>query len=178
MALPSTTTSASEWLMPSPSTYSTLTQSHSFMTNLPSPLCPHLIASYMLSTFSLAPSQTHLKPSTMSSSPPYLSSKIYSPNGGELLMVDGFRVVDAVTKHLLYSDTVTFLHDYLTQPTVSPYDCIVHDLNFLSCAISEAPKAIHHEQLSAISKLRDIFSNWKASMTLTPPTHDCSPDPA
>ena len=49
--------------MPSPSTYSTLTLSHSFMTTSPSPLCPHSIASYVLSTFSLAPSQTHLKPS-------------------------------------------------------------------------------------------------------------------
>ena len=76
LALPSTTTAASEWLMPSPITYYTLTQSHSLMTNLPIPLCPHPIALYMLSTFSLAPSQTHMKPSTMSRTPPYLSSKI------------------------------------------------------------------------------------------------------
>ena len=88
-----------------------------------------------------------------------------------------FRVVDAVTKHLIYSDTVAFLHDYLTQPTVSPSDRIVHALNFLSCAISDAPEAIHHEQLSVISKLRDIFSNWKISTTMTPPTPNGSPPP-
>ena len=49
-----------------------------------------------------------------------------------------FHMFDAVTKHLLFSDTVEFLHVYLPQPNVSPTDRIVHELNFLSCAIKES----------------------------------------
>ena len=43
-----------------------------------------------------------------------------------------FHIVDATTKALLYSDTVEFLNEYLTQPTVSEGNRIVHTLNFLS----------------------------------------------
>ena len=64
-----------------------------------------------------------------------------------------FHVVDGVTKALRYSDTVEFLHDYLTQPTVTEGNRIVHALNFLSCAVKDAPATIHHEQHIAISKL-------------------------
>ena len=67
--------------------------------------------------------------------------------------------------------------DIQAHPTVYPSDRIIHALNFLSCAISGAPEAIHYEQLSAISKIRDIFSNWKTSMNLTPPTPDRVPAP-
>ena len=70
-----------------------------------------------------------------------------------------FQVVDGATKSLLFSDTVEFLHKYLTKPTVSKGDRIVHALNFLSCAIKDAPAAIHHKQLTTISKLRDIITN-------------------
>ena len=81
-----------------------------------------------------------------------------------------FQVVDGVTKALLFSDTIDFLHKYLTTPTVSEGDHIVHALNFLSCSIKDSPAAIHYKQLTAISKLRDIFSNWIPSPTMTPPT--------
>ena len=86
-----------------------------------------------------------------------------------------FHVVDALTKHLIFSNTVEFLHGYLTQPTVSPADHIVHALNFLSCAIKDVPSSIHQEQLSAISSLRDLFSNWNPSTTLSLPTPDLVP---
>jgi hypothetical protein len=80
-----------------------------------------------------------------------------------------FHVVDDVTKALRYSDTVEFLHDYLTQPTVTEGDRIVHALNFLSCAVKDAPATIHHEQLTAISKLRDLFTNWIPRTATMPP---------
>ena len=80
-----------------------------------------------------------------------------------------FHVVDGVTKALRYSDTVEFLHDYLTQPTVTEGDRIVHALNFLSCAVKDAPATIHHEQLTAISKLRDLFTNWIPRTATMPP---------
>ena len=38
----------------------------------------------------------------------------------------------ATTKSLLYLDTVAFMHEYLTHPTVSESDRIVHALNFFS----------------------------------------------
>ena len=80
-----------------------------------------------------------------------------------------FHVVDGATKALLYYDTDEFLHEYLTKTTVSKGDRIVHALNFLSCAIKDAPASIHHEQLTAISKIRDIFTNWIPNPTFTPP---------
>ena len=84
-------------------------------------------------------------------------------------------MVDDVTKHLLFSDTVKFLHGYITQPTVSPADRIVHALNFLLCAIKYVFAFVHHEHISDISSLCDIFSNFIPSMTLSPPTPDLVP---
>ena len=80
-----------------------------------------------------------------------------------------FHDVNGATKALLYSDTVEFLHKYLTKPTFSAGDRIVHALHFFSCAIKDAPAAIHHMQLTAISKLRDIFKNWIPTPTMIPP---------
>ena len=82
-----------------------------------------------------------------------------------------FHVVDGATKALLFSETVEFLHEYLNQPMVTEGNRIVHVINFLSCAVKYDPATIHHEQLTAISKLRDLFNNWipKASMKPTPP---------
>ena len=54
-------------------------------------------------------------------------------------------MTDATTKSLLYSDTVEFMHGYLTQPTISKSDLIVHTLNFLSCAVKDAPTAVYHD---------------------------------
>ena len=51
------------------------------------------------------------------------------------------------------------LHEYLTQPEVTPEDIIFHALNFLSCAIKDAATTVHHEQLRSISNLRDLFKN-------------------
>ena len=80
-----------------------------------------------------------------------------------------FHVVDSATKALLFSDNIEFLHKYLTTPPVSKGNHIFHAFNFLSCEIKDAPAAIHHEQLTAISNLRDIFSKWIPNPTMTPP---------
>ena len=42
------------------------------------------------------------------------------------------HVTDATTTSMLYSDTVKFMLDYLTQPQVSKSNRIVHALNVLS----------------------------------------------
>ena len=76
-----------------------------------------------------------------------------------------FHVTDATTKALLYSDTVEFIHDYLTQTQVRESDRIVHALNFLSCAVKDAPASVYHNQLTAISNLRDLFCGWSPQHT-------------
>ena len=52
------------------------------------------------------------------------------------------------------------MHDYLTQPTVSESDRIVHSLKFLACAVKDAPVAVYHDQLTSISNLCDLFRGW------------------
>ena len=86
------------------------------------------------------------------------------------------HVTDATTKALLYSDSVEFMHDYLTQPQVSESDRIVHALNFLSCAVKDTTASVYHDQLTTISNLRDLFCSWNPQHPptlpdLTPPPH-------
>ena len=70
------------------------------------------------------------------------------------------------------------LHVYLTKPTVTKGDRIVHTLNFLSCAVKDTPVTSHHEQLTTILKLGTLFTSWTPKTTAilpsTPsPTHQC-----
>ena len=70
------------------------------------------------------------------------------------------------------TDTIYFLHAYLNQLTVTEGDRIVHALNLLFCAIKDAPNTIHYDQLTAISKLRDLLNNWihRTDMDLPSPS--------
>ena len=52
------------------------------------------------------------------------------------------------------------MHDYLTQPTFSKSNRIVHALNFPSCAVKYALATSYHEQFTAIANLHELFSNW------------------
>ena len=81
-----------------------------------------------------------------------------------------FHVVDGTTKALLFSNTVELPHKYLTEPTFTKGDCIFHVINFLSCAVKDTPTTIHHEHITTISKLRDIFKNWIPKASMKPPT--------
>ena len=85
-----------------------------------------------------------------------------------------FHVVDSVTVSLLFSDTVKFLHAYLTQPTITKGNRIENALNFLSSAVKDAPTTTHHAQLTTISKIRDILNNCipRTSMDLSTPLLD------
>ena len=83
-----------------------------------------------------------------------------------------FQVVDSTKKSIIISDTIEVLHKYLTQPEVTPKDRIVHALNVLSCAVKDNANTVHHEQLLAISKLRNLFDNWKTTTTITPPANE------
>ena len=66
-------------------------------------------------------------------------------------------VVNTTTKSVRISNTVEFYHSYLTQPTVTPEDCIFHSLHFLLCDIKYVPATLHTERLEALTRIRDIF---------------------
>jgi hypothetical protein len=82
------------------------------------------------------------------------------------------RVIIAKTKSLRISDTVNFHHHYLTILTITPANKIVHNLNAISNAITNAPSTTSNAQLHAISTLCNLFS-WgeepRTSTTITPP---------
>ena len=78
-------------------------------------------------------------------------------------------VVDTTTKAIHISDTIKFYHSYLTQPTITSEDRIVHDLHFLSCAIKDVPYKLHTECLEDLTRIRNIF--------LPPPPHQTQSSP-
>jgi hypothetical protein len=77
------------------------------------------------------------------------------------------HVINAKTKSLRISNTVNFHHQYLTILTVSPAVTIVHSLDAISNAITNAPSTTSDAQLHAISPLRDLFSWWEEPRTIT-----------
>eukprot|EP00804_Cyclotella_cryptica_P010878 CCRYP_008802-RA/>CCRYP_008802-RA protein AED:0.43 eAED:0.43 QI:0/-1/0/1/-1/1/1/0/164 len=80
--------------------------------------------------------------------------------GPALLHYRCFQVIDVSTKNLVISDTVEFHHSYLHQPTVTYEDRLLHTINFLSTAISDAPANAIDTQLDAIDALRTLFAKW------------------
>jgi hypothetical protein len=82
------------------------------------------------------------------------------------------RVVDSKTKSLRISNTVNFRHHYLTIPTVTPANTIVHSLDAIFNAITNACPTTSNAQLHAISTLCNLFSRWEEPRTIataTPP---------
>jgi hypothetical protein len=67
-------------------------------------------------------------------------------------------VIDSKTKSLHISDTADFCHHYLTIPTVTPANTIVHSLDAISNAITNAPSTTSNAKLHAISTLCNLFS--------------------
>ena len=68
-----------------------------------------------------------------------------------------FRVVDKQKKELWVSDTVEFLHAYLTQPTTTPEYRISHAIHFLFYALKDVPSTLCYSQRSIIDTIRNIF---------------------
>ena len=65
--------------------------------------------------------------------------------------------IDSKTKSLLITDTSEYLHEYQTQPTVTPEDIITHAIQFLSAALKDVPTSLCDYQLTAIEAVRAIF---------------------
>ena len=64
-------------------------------------------------------------------------------------------VVAKDTHAIRVSDTIKFLHHYLTQSLLTPEDRILHGMNTLACALEDEHTSICDAQLSAITALRD-----------------------
>ena len=91
-------------------------------------------------------------------------------------------VIPAYTREINVSNTVEFLHHFMTTPTLTPEDRILHGINTLSNAIQDKPYYTYKAQIQAITKQRDICTGW--SGIDTPPKsqvqeqtrqHHCSP---
>ena len=83
-------------------------------------------------------------------------------------------VITADTREINVSNTMEFLHKFITTPTITPEYRILHGLNTLSGAIKDVPTATYEAQFKAIKKLRDICTGWAGIDALaqpTPPIH-------
>ena len=58
--------------------------------------------------------------------------------------------IDAETKAVSITDTVKFLHQYLTQPGLTPTDRLIHALHTLTSAMHHTPAVNSAHQLKAI----------------------------
>ena len=84
-------------------------------------------------------------------------------------------VIPADAREINVSDTVEFLHKFITYPTITPEDCILHRLNTLSGAIKDAPTATYDAQIKDITTLCDICTGWAGNDTLANPEPPAQP---
>ena len=72
------------------------------------------------------------------------------------------------TKAVHISDTHEYRHHYLTQPTLTSEDCVLHGLQTLTCALEDAPSQMCEEQLRAIITLQELFGKWTKNVPTYP----------
>ena len=72
-----------------------------------------------------------------------------------------FKLVNVDTKSQVISDTVEFCHSYLSVPSPSTEDKIIHGLQVVAGALTGAPPPTSISQVEAITNLRDIFESWR-----------------
>ena len=82
-----------------------------------------------------------------------------------------FKLVNADTKSQVISDTVEFRHSYLSVPSPSTEDRIIHGLQVVAGALTGAPPPTSISKVKAITNLQDIFESWPllACLSLRPP---------
>jgi hypothetical protein len=71
-----------------------------------------------------------------------------------------FKLVKSNTKSQVISDTVKFCYAYRSIPAPTPNDKIVHSLQVMSVALTNAPPPTSMSQVEAIANLRDLFESW------------------
>jgi hypothetical protein len=72
-----------------------------------------------------------------------------------------FKLVKSNTKSQVISDTVEFCHAFCSIPAPTPDDKIIHGLQVMSGALTNAPPPRSISQLEAIVNLRDLFKSWR-----------------
>ena len=99
-----------------------------------------------------------------------INTKYNNRKSWELLLREGFSIGLALKQyrwyHLfykyiktnLYYDTVKFIHNYITQTTVTPEYRIFHAINFMSCVLKDFPTATFHPQMDALKYPKDFLS--------------------
>ena len=78
------------------------------------------------------------------------------------------------TKAVQVSETLDYLHHYLTQQTLTPEDRVLYGLQTLTCALEYAPTETCDSQLRDISALRDVFWRWDTTVSGPPRRHRAS----
>ena len=67
--------------------------------------------------------------------------------------------MDSATNCVVVSHMVAFHHSYLKQPTVTYDGRLLHAMNYLSSAMTDAPASSLDVQLRAITALINLFTN-------------------
>ena len=67
-----------------------------------------------------------------------------------------FKLVKSNTKSQVISDTVKFCHVYRSIPAPTPDDKIIHGLQVMSSALTNASPPTSISQVEAIANLRDL----------------------
>ena len=70
-----------------------------------------------------------------------------------------YRCIQAIyskAKSLLIKYTAKYFHEYLTQPSVTAEDRMMHSIYFLYAALKDVPKSICNSQLAAIEAFRNL----------------------
>jgi hypothetical protein len=71
-----------------------------------------------------------------------------------------FKLVKSDTKSQVISNTVKFCHAYHSIPAPTPDNKIIHGLQVMSSALTNAPPPTSISQVKAIANLRDLFKLW------------------
>ncbi len=71
-----------------------------------------------------------------------------------------FKLVKSDTKSQVISNIVEFRHAYRSIPAPTPDDKIIHDLQVMSGALTNAPPPSSISQVESITNLHDLFKSW------------------
>ena len=77
------------------------------------------------------------------------------------------QAIDAKKKELSITDTVEFCHQYVTQPSLTPTDCLIHALHTLTAAMHHTSEVNSKQQLLVIKQLSRLFHTWSDTKTTT-----------
>ena len=91
-----------------------------------------------------------------------------------------YRFIQAIerkTKALLSTDKAEYLHDYLTQQSITEEERMMHTIHFLYAALKYLPNSICNSQLAATEAVCEIFSKWRTVEPFPPVYPTAVPPP-